>query len=73
VLSLNNMRREEGWPASNDPTADSIEPPAAGGKPADASSTEPAPAPPPEPDDNAPDDGTKIARLGDRRARHGGD
>jgi phage portal protein BeeE len=27
VLSPNDVRREEGWPASNDPTADSIEPP----------------------------------------------
>jgi len=69
VLSLNNMRREEGWPASNDPTSDSIEPPVAGGKPADASGNDPTPAPPPEPHDNAPDDGRKIARLGERRAR----
>jgi phage portal protein BeeE len=29
VLSPNDVRREEGWPASNDPTANSIEPPAA--------------------------------------------
>jgi hypothetical protein len=27
VLSPNDVRREEGWPASTDPTADSIEPP----------------------------------------------
>jgi hypothetical protein len=75
VLSPNDVRREEGWPASNDPTADSIEPPVAGGKPADQQSADepPTPAPPPEPDDNAPDDGSKIARLGERRARHGGD
>jgi hypothetical protein len=59
-------------PASTDRTADSIEPPVSGAKPADASADDPpAPAPPPEPDDNAPDDGSKIARLGDRR-RHGG-
>jgi hypothetical protein len=32
VLSPNDVRREEGWPASSDPTADSIEPPVAGGK-----------------------------------------
>jgi len=32
VLSPNDVRREEGWPASNDPTADSIEPPVAGGR-----------------------------------------
>jgi hypothetical protein len=45
-----------GWPASTDPTADSIEPPVAGGKPAEASADEPpAPAPPP------PSDEDKIA------------
>ena len=32
VLSPNDMRREDGWPASNDPTADSIESLLAGGK-----------------------------------------
>ena len=32
MLSPNDVRREEGWPASNDPTADSIEPLLAGGK-----------------------------------------
>jgi len=31
VLSPNDVRREEGWPASTDPTADSIEPPISGG------------------------------------------
>jgi hypothetical protein len=73
VLSPNDVRREEGWPASSDPTADSIEPPAAGGKPADASGNDPTPAPPPEPDDNAPDDASKITVLGDRRLRHASD
>ena len=77
MLSPNDIRAEENWPPSSDPTADSIEPPAAGGKPADQQSAdEPplTPAPPPEPDDNAPvDDASKIARLGERRARHGGD
>jgi HK97 family phage portal protein len=69
VLSPNDVRREEGWPASSDPTADSIEPPISGGKPADATADEPpAPAPPP-----ADDGGDKIARLGDRRSRHGND
>src|SRR5258708_2364848 len=63
VLSPNDVRREEGWPASNDPTADSIEPPISGGKPADASADDP-PAPAP------PDD--KIAPF-NPRARHGGD
>jgi hypothetical protein len=67
VLSPNDVRREEGWPASNDPTANSIEPPAAGGKPAGESADEPpAPAPPPL------DDEGKTAPLG-RRPRHGGD
>jgi hypothetical protein len=72
VLSPNDVRREEGWPASTDPTADSIEPPVAGGKPADQQSADeppPAPAPPPEPDDNAPDDdASKVARLDQHRA-----
>jgi hypothetical protein len=63
VLSPNDVRREEGWPASTDPTADSIEPPVAGGKPADASGDTP---PTPAPDD-------KVARLDSRRERHGGD
>jgi hypothetical protein len=63
----NDVRLEEGWPASSDPTADIIEPPAAGGKPVGDSADEPpAPAPP-------PDDESKIARLGDRRSRHGSD
>jgi hypothetical protein len=68
VLSPNDMRREEGWPASTDPTADSIEPPVAGGKPADASAGEPAtPATPaPTPSDVGPAD--KISRLDQHRA-----
>jgi hypothetical protein len=46
---------------------DSIEPPVAGGKPVGESADEPTtPAPPPSDDE-------KIARLGDRRARHGSD
>jgi len=32
VLSPNDVRLEEGWPASDDPTASSIEPPVAGGR-----------------------------------------
>jgi hypothetical protein len=60
VLSPNDVRREEGWPASNDPTADSIEPPAMGGaKPGDGGD---APAP-------APSDEGRVARLDERRAR----
>jgi hypothetical protein len=35
-LFPNDVRLEEGWPASSDPTADSIERPAAVGKPAEA-------------------------------------
>jgi hypothetical protein len=58
VLSPNDIRGEEGWPASTDPTADSIEPPAAGGKPAtDPTADEPStPTPPPT------DDQGKVAR-----------
>ena len=63
VLSPNDVRREEGWPASSDPTADSIEPPVSGGKPADQQSADSACA-------------SAAARrrgqgrgLGDRRAR----
>jgi hypothetical protein len=70
VLSPNDVRREEGCPASTDATADSIEPPVAGGKPADASADDPAPPSSPPPAD---DGGDKIARLDSRRARHGGD
>jgi hypothetical protein len=68
VLSPNDVRRGEGWPASTHPTANSIEPPAAGGKTADDSGDEPPkPAPPPL------DDGDKIARPYDRRSRHRAD
>ena len=67
MLSPNDVRREEGWPASNDPTANSIEPPISGGKPADTSGNDPTPAPP------SPSDKGKVAVLGDRGARHGGD
>jgi hypothetical protein len=55
VLSPNDVHREEGWPASSDPTANSIEPPISGGKPAGDG----APA-----DDNA----GKVARLDQHRA-----
>ena len=67
MLSPNDVRLEEGWPASDDPTADSIEPPAAGGKPAsDAADGPPEPALAPA------DDGEKagrIARIGEHRHR----
>ena len=60
---------EGGWPASTDPTADSIEPPIAGGRaPDQQSADEPStPAPPP------PDDEGKVARLDQRRGRNAND
>jgi hypothetical protein len=65
VLSPNDVRGEEDWPRSSDPTADSIEPPVVGGKPADDGTADPS-AP------TAPaDDGSKIARPNERRAAHG--
>jgi hypothetical protein len=63
VLSPNDVRTEEGWLRSTDPTA----PPAMGGaKPnteGDGEGDKPA-APPPA---------DKVARLDQRRARHGDD
>jgi hypothetical protein len=61
MLSPNDLRREEGWSASNDPTADSIEPPIAGGKPAEQSdgTSDPSPSSTPPADDG----GDKIALL----------
>jgi hypothetical protein len=51
-------RREESWPASTDPTADSIEPPVAGGRaPGDGPTDTPA--------------GDRIARFDERRAARG--
>jgi hypothetical protein len=61
VLRRNDIRIEEGWPASNDPTANSIEPPVAGAKPADDSGDEP-PTPAPQPSDDG-----KFAILSPRR------
>jgi hypothetical protein len=63
VLSPNDIRVEESWLRSSDRTADSIEPPVAGGKPAgDAGAADepPTPAPPPSGDG-------KIAHLSPRR------
>jgi hypothetical protein len=65
VLSPNDVRAEEGWPASTDPTADSIEPPAAGGKPAGESADDPLWQPAPSPDDPA-----KVALLEQHRGHH---
>jgi HK97 family phage portal protein len=63
-LSPNDAREETGWPRSNDPTADSIEPPVAGGRaPGDANPVSGEPSP--------PEGGDKIARLGQHRGRHG--
>jgi hypothetical protein len=58
---LLDVRLEEGWPASSDPTADSIEPSAAGGKPAGDEATPPTPLP--------DDDSEKVARLDQHRSR----
>jgi HK97 family phage portal protein len=62
-LSPNDCREESGWPRVDG--ADSLEPPAAGGRPAGDTPTDLAPAP--------ADDGGKIADLAARRARHGDD
>jgi hypothetical protein len=62
VLSPNDVRLEKGWPASSDPTADSIEPPTAGDKPV---SDEERQAKPP-PNDNAE---REIARISEHRHR----
>jgi phage portal protein BeeE len=59
VLSPNDVRLEEGWPRSTDPTAHSIEPPAACGKPVGDE-----PVPKPAADD---DESDKTARLAQRR------
>src|SRR5262245_26436830 len=61
--SPNDVRLEEGWLASTDPTANSIEPPAAGGKPAQqegSDTSKPSPAP-------AADDADKVACLDEHR------
>ena len=58
-FAITGWREEAGWPASSDPPADSIEPPAAGAKPPDQQSAdEPAKLSPPS------DDADKIALLG---------
>ena len=55
---------EEGWPASTDPAANSIEPPMAGGRAADSADDPPSqPAP-------AADDLAKVALLDQHRGRH---
>ena len=58
------MRLEECGPASSDPTANSIEPPVAGGKPASEAADEPGKLSP------LADDADKIALLGHHRGRH---
>jgi hypothetical protein len=57
VLSPNDVRREEGWPASTDPTADSIAPPNTS---AQAAASDQPPA------DNA----GKFVSIEDYRGRH---
>jgi hypothetical protein len=56
VLSPNDVRAEEGWPASTDPTADSIAPPntSANAAPVDEPASPPAP-----PDDG----GDNVVRI----------
>jgi hypothetical protein len=57
-LSPNDAREETGWPRSNDPTADSIEAPVAGGRaPGDVATG-----------DTPPSD--KIARLDQHQGHH---
>jgi hypothetical protein len=71
-----NVRREEGWPASSDPTADSVAPPNTSAPSAPIEDEPPTPAPAPTPDENDPADDTpagKIARLDQRRAVHASD
>ncbi len=69
VLSPNDVRIEEGWPASSDPTPDSIEPPVAGGRPADGAGEDSASPISPTPPDN--DEGAdKVARLDQHKASH---
>lgn len=70
ILSPNEIRIEEGWPTSTDPTADLIEPPISGGKPAGGADDSPAPASPAPPSDDSEGDTGKVAILGERRARH---
>ena len=65
MLSPNDVRREEGWPASTDPTADSIEPPVAGGKPAGESSDDPL-----SQSRLTADEPAKVALLDQHRGRH---
>jgi hypothetical protein len=67
VPSPNDVRREEGWPASTDPTAGSIAPP-------NTSSGAAAPVEPMTPPVPPVDGGGKIANLLDRhRSRHAAD
>jgi HK97 family phage portal protein len=69
-LTPNDCRSETGFQTVAG--GDSLDPPVAGGLPASDGSGDTPSAPPP--DDSAPvDDASKVAVLGDRRARHGGD
>ena len=64
MLSANDVRREEGWPASTDPTADWIERPVSGGKPADATADDPPARAP------TADEPVKVALLDQHRGCH---
>jgi hypothetical protein len=65
VLSPNDVRADEGWPPSSDPSADSITPPNTSAQAAPVEDNPPASAP----DNEDPaDDASKIARLDQRRA-----
>jgi hypothetical protein len=68
VLSPNDVRIEEGWPASDDPTADSIMPPVAGGRAANGDDAGSSSASPGEPASSSNDDhGEKVARFDQHR------
>jgi hypothetical protein len=70
VLSPNDVRTEEGWPRSSDPTADGIEPPAMGGAQPGQGDEPKAPTPAPASSDDEGEGGGKIARLDQRRGHH---
>jgi phage portal protein BeeE len=68
VLSPNDIRAEENWPPSSDPTADSIAPPNTSAQAVPIEDDPPTPTPAPTADDS--EDVGKIARLDQRRAIH---
>jgi len=72
VLSPNDIRAEENWPPSNDPSADSIAPPNTSAQAAAIEDNPPAPTPAPD-NENPADDASKIGRLDQRRAHYASD